>query len=121
MPILERDQPDRDRYDGDCGHSAGGMNWRGGCRRGRAALAPIRARSAAGASTSAAALRASSDRALLLCEQRGELRRARDPCLERRPALRRERAVGERCQLDDLPIGVLSLCDDVSATWLHER
>ena len=64
----------------------------------------MRARRLDGASTSAAALARESDRALLLCEQCGELRRGGDPCLERRPAVGRERAVGERCQLDDVPI-----------------
>ena len=42
------------------------------------------------------------DRALLLGEPVGELRRRRDPCLERGTTLRRERPVGERRQLGDL-------------------
>src|SRR6478736_568184 len=45
-----------------------------------------------------------SDRTLLLCEQRGELGRSGDAGLERRPAIVCERAVGERRQLDDVPI-----------------
>ena len=49
------------------------------------------------------------DRALLLGEPVGKLRRRRDSCLERGTTLRRERPVRERREFDDLLTGVVVL------------
>jgi hypothetical protein len=48
------------------------------------------------------------DRALLLAKTICELRRCRDPCLERGPTLGRQRPVGKRRQFDALSVGLVS-------------
>ena len=75
-------------------------------RRGRR-CASMRARSAAGASTPFHSAPRERDRPLLLGKSVGELRGRSDSRLERDTLLRRERPVGERRQLGDLPIAAL--------------
>ena len=61
------------------------------------------------------------DRALLLGEPVGELRRRRDSRLERGTALRRERPVRERRELGELLPAVQVLVDGVSSARQHDR